>query len=238
MDKFDLQRALAGEPVCTRDGREVTQLVKFDAPNDRDVVVGVFDGKVNYWSIDGKWDLCSKQLSDFDLLMKHKEKSIIVGSSSHNAIGLHNPLLPDSVKIKNTETMYKFDLQRALSSEAVCTRDGREVTQLTKFDVKNKRCLVGVVDGMLLSWTYKGDCFGKGKESKHDLFMKYAKDELFVFINVYKVTPAMPSEKPYLTIGVYESDKEAKINAITKMEQDSFAEFIETKKITDKPKDL
>jgi len=134
--------------------------------------------------------------------------------------------------------MEKFDLERALAGEPVCTRDGREVAQLTKFDVKDKRCLVGVVDGMLLSWTYKGDCFGNGKESKYDLFMKYAKDELFVFINVYKVTPAMPSEKPYLTIGVYDDDKEAKKSAITKMEQDSFAEFIETIKITDKPKDL
>jgi len=55
---------------------------------------------------------------------------------------------------------------------------------LTKFDVKNKRCLVGVVDGMLLSWTYKGDCFGKGKESKHDLFMK--PKENAIWINLFK----------------------------------------------------
>jgi hypothetical protein len=27
LDKFDLKRALAGEPVITRDGREVTQLI-------------------------------------------------------------------------------------------------------------------------------------------------------------------------------------------------------------------
>jgi hypothetical protein len=80
--------------------------------------------------------------------------------------------------------MEKFDLERALAGEPVCTRDGRDVTQLTKFDVKDKRCLVGVVSGMLLSWTYKGDCFGNGKESKHDLVMK--PKENAIWINLFK----------------------------------------------------
>jgi hypothetical protein len=35
LEKFDLERALAGEPVITRLGKEVTQLVKFEA--DRQV---------------------------------------------------------------------------------------------------------------------------------------------------------------------------------------------------------
>jgi len=133
--------------------------------------------------------------------------------------------------------MEQFNLERALSGEPVITRDGREVTQLIQFDTTERNIIFGVVNGVVRSWCSNGE-YITTLNHKNDLFMKYPKDELFVFINVYKVTPAMPSEKPYLTIGVYESDKDAYKSAITKMEQDSFAEFIGTIKITDNLKDL
>ena len=38
----------------TRDGRKVTQLVRFDAPNDLYPVHGVVEGEVGTWTLEGK----------------------------------------------------------------------------------------------------------------------------------------------------------------------------------------
>ena len=53
MRPFNLEAALAGAPVVTRDGREVTQLVMFDC-HDNLPVAGVLDGIIHLWSIEGK----------------------------------------------------------------------------------------------------------------------------------------------------------------------------------------
>ena len=54
MKPFDLSAALAGAPVCTRDGREVTQLHKFDGVTYG--LVGVIQGQLYTWSVDGVAD--------------------------------------------------------------------------------------------------------------------------------------------------------------------------------------
>jgi hypothetical protein len=49
MKPFSLEEALAGSPVCTRDGRTVTQLVKFDAVSSCDtpyIRADIVDGLV------------------------------------------------------------------------------------------------------------------------------------------------------------------------------------------------
>ena len=53
MRPFNLEAALAGAPVVTRDGREVTQLVMFDC-HDNLPVAGVLDGIIHLWSVEGK----------------------------------------------------------------------------------------------------------------------------------------------------------------------------------------
>jgi len=58
MKLFSLEEALAGSPVCTRDGRTVTQLVKFDAVSPRPLI-GVVDGTIYAWHANGvlaNWD--------------------------------------------------------------------------------------------------------------------------------------------------------------------------------------
>lgn len=58
MNKFDLSRALAGDKVVTRDGREVTQLVKFDvefAVGCADVIFAVLEGSVESWEVSGSY---------------------------------------------------------------------------------------------------------------------------------------------------------------------------------------
>lgn len=54
MKPFDLQRALAGDKVVTRDGREVTQLHFFDLPNSDYPVFGVMNNEIRSWPKNGQ----------------------------------------------------------------------------------------------------------------------------------------------------------------------------------------
>jgi hypothetical protein len=73
---FDLERALAGDPVVTREGRTVTQLVKFDVGGAIDVVYGVFDGHISSWSVNGRyWSDCE---SKHDIFMAPKKRTVWV----------------------------------------------------------------------------------------------------------------------------------------------------------------
>lgn len=66
---FHLERALAGDKVVTRDGREVAQLTKFDCKED--CLAGVFSGELHRWYINGCcWK--SGNESDLDLFMAPK----------------------------------------------------------------------------------------------------------------------------------------------------------------------
>jgi hypothetical protein len=79
MEKFNLERALAGEPVITRDGRKVTQLVKFDSPEAIYPLVGVVDGDSKSWTINGKYSIINGDTPmGADLFMKPKENAIWV----------------------------------------------------------------------------------------------------------------------------------------------------------------
>lgn len=73
---FDLERALAGDPVVTRDGRPVTQLVKFDVGGDSEPVCGVLNGSISSWSVDGLYltDIESK----YDIFMAPKKRTVWV----------------------------------------------------------------------------------------------------------------------------------------------------------------
>lgn len=53
MKPFNLEAALAGEPVVTRDGRRVTQLTMFDGLSDR-CLAGVIDGILLQWDKNGR----------------------------------------------------------------------------------------------------------------------------------------------------------------------------------------
>lgn len=63
-----------------------------------------------------------------------------------------------------------FDLNRALAGEKVVTRDGREVTQLTRFKC-NEECLAGVIDGVLETWHETGKYLTNDSGCSYDLFM-------------------------------------------------------------------
>lgn len=82
--------------------------------------------------------------------------------------------------------MKPFNLERALAGDAVITRDGREVTQLVKFDVESKYKLFGVVSKNTCSWILEGKHINYyQQESKYDLFMNPTTVKVEGWINVY-----------------------------------------------------
>ena len=58
MEPFNLEKALKGEKVVTKDGREVTQLHLFDAQKSTFPLRGVLDGQILAWKSNGiyKWN--------------------------------------------------------------------------------------------------------------------------------------------------------------------------------------
>ena len=67
MKPFNLERALAGDPVVTRAGEPVTQLTVFDA-DEMDYIYGVVNREVLSWNDSGQYYF--GQENDYDLFMK------------------------------------------------------------------------------------------------------------------------------------------------------------------------
>jgi hypothetical protein len=68
IEKFDLEKALNGAKVVTRDGHEVTQLTKFESVNDDYPVLGVLDNNLQAWTRQGKFNTNHEE-SDADLFL-------------------------------------------------------------------------------------------------------------------------------------------------------------------------
>ena len=68
MKPFNLEAALRGEKVATREGYTVTQLVKLGGFLEIYPVVGVVEGRVRRWTEDGMYDK-SADYHAFDLFM-------------------------------------------------------------------------------------------------------------------------------------------------------------------------
>lgn len=54
MKPFNLEEALNGAKVVTRDGREVTQLIKFNA-DENETIFGVVNKEIASWMNDGRF---------------------------------------------------------------------------------------------------------------------------------------------------------------------------------------
>ena len=78
----------------------------------------------------------------------------------------------------------KFDLEKALNGAKVVTREGREVTQLTKFEIDGKFPLHGVVGSRLYSWMIDGYFNENNDCSSIDLFLVVETQRQWV--NLYK----------------------------------------------------
>ena len=80
--------------------------------------------------------------------------------------------------------MIEFNLERALAGDAVVTRDGREVTQVVKFDIFDDIQVHGVVEMGVEQWFANGNYYSGGRKCGADLFM--APKKLSGFVNVYR----------------------------------------------------
>lgn len=67
--------------------------------------------------------------------------------------------------------MKPFNLERALAGDAVITRDGREVTQLVKFDVESKYKLFGVVSKKHVHGFLKGKVVIVTKKNQNTTYL-------------------------------------------------------------------
>ena len=75
MNKFNLERALAGEKVITRDGREVSQFTNVrKVKKDSRCIVGVVGGVMQVWFRNGMLNSCESKCK-FDLFMTPKKLS-------------------------------------------------------------------------------------------------------------------------------------------------------------------
>jgi hypothetical protein len=76
---FNLEKALLGEPIVTRDGRPVSQLRQFNLSPRLSVLHGVLDGFVEVFNLDGQQ---KGGFHELDLFMKVKERWVNVYASN------------------------------------------------------------------------------------------------------------------------------------------------------------
>ena len=114
----------------------------------------------------------------------------------------------------------KFNLEKALNGTKVVTRDGREVTQLTKFEgIAAGYSLVGVLKKGLNAWTIEGR-YSQDSTSNMDLFLEGKVRRAWV--NIYG------NGRDIITSGGYRTKQDAMNSIIT-----DYYEYIKTIEITD-----
>jgi hypothetical protein len=116
----------------------------------------------------------------------------------------------------------KFDLEKVIHGAKVVTRDGREVTELSKFNTYRKLCLYGVVDDEVECWTIDGQYSERGT-SNMDLYLVGKVRR--AWSNIYYDT-----EWDFLFIGETADSLEY---AKSKAKSDSTVKYIKTIEITD-----
>jgi hypothetical protein len=102
MKEFNLERALAGEPVITRNGKKVTQLHLFKNDELIQPLYGMVEGDddVFNWSTYGKYNF-SKQTS-FDLFMAPEKRSCWVNVYQNSKLESIQIFAGDSYPNKET----------------------------------------------------------------------------------------------------------------------------------------
>ena len=114
MKPFDLEKALAGEPVVTRDGRPVTQLIKFEAiVEDGYVIYGVVNNKIFNFLDSGKYDRTFESHC-FDLFMAEPERWINIHfdpKDGHIFYGVVYQSETDALKDKDKMSHYQATIK-------------------------------------------------------------------------------------------------------------------------------
>lgn len=94
MKEFDLQKAIAGEPLITRYGRKVEQFFYFDKAENSDYkIAAVVEGFLYTYQKNGNYETTNEE-STLDLFMAPKTRKIYFA-----LIKLENDLITSSVYI-------------------------------------------------------------------------------------------------------------------------------------------
>lgn len=122
----------------------------------------------------------------------------------------------------------QFNLEEALKGAKVVTRDGREVSQLTKFDIDTNYLLFGVIKerngiNILAKWTNDGSYYTTS-ESKHDLFLAF--EPKSIWANIHINDKGYPYVKDH-----FKTECDAKDFGITQFD------YLKTIEITNEPND-
>jgi hypothetical protein len=97
LEKFNLEKALNGAKVVTRDGREVLEFTKFENIKDYPLV-GVLDSQIQSWTIEGNYlDDCNEL--NADLFIEGKVKSVWINIYKSDK---QNLLVSGTYKTKET----------------------------------------------------------------------------------------------------------------------------------------
>jgi hypothetical protein len=110
MKPFNLQEALAGKKVVTRDGRSVTQLVHLDVDESFcKSIVGVVDRRPEMW-----WNTVPKILDDpqsshSDLFMAGEKKSGWLVVATGGTVGMADSIDCSSVCLHTDDANASFD---------------------------------------------------------------------------------------------------------------------------------
>jgi hypothetical protein len=82
MKEFNLEKALAGEPVITKTGKKVAQITKFDNVTITPYsICGVVEGSLENWSKEGKYHHSTE--SQLDIYMAEESKTIWINVWKH-----------------------------------------------------------------------------------------------------------------------------------------------------------
>ena len=101
--------------------------------------------------------------------------------------------------------MREFNLEQALAGHPVCTRDGREVTQLTQFNIASDYSLAGVIEGYLYQWKPDGKYISSLGDNPRDLFMAPSKKTGWVARYSYS-----KADRSYIGGFIFDSEEGAK----------------------------
>lgn len=78
MKPFDLEAAKRGEPVCTRDGTPVQQLVHFPEGGRVNKIAALFGGVINVYDDQGRYYGDEVHVSARDLFMATRKRTVWV----------------------------------------------------------------------------------------------------------------------------------------------------------------
>lgn len=75
MKPFDLQKAIEGHPLCTRDGRDITEFHYFKTADEDYICAAVVNGGINTYDKNGL-EFGDDSICDRDIFLKSEKKKL------------------------------------------------------------------------------------------------------------------------------------------------------------------